>query len=1231
MSVSKIRAVRRIAVPAALLVGAAFVTTPAPATEGSARLVELRTEVERAQGPEVYGALRAVWQEWDRTDPTELEALLHTLSTEGRISPAARTYAGLLEAYARRRRGDLAGSHAHLKQLGFVEDWLVVGPFDNEGKGGFNRAFGPEEEGNGAIDLVHPYQGKERPTRYRLYPQAAATGWVDFGSLVRPQENVCAYAVTFVQGKKDPTHGISVWAGGAGAMRVWLNGKEVLRDEKYRSLDADRVSGTGKLEKGYNRVLVKACGTDQAPIFTLRIGKPDGSPDADLEVHADPTLSAADAGTRGPKPEMAKTAPTMGGPVPAFEQRIKGGDAHAFEKYARYLVQTSGDDPAERKAREYASKAAEKDPTIARLLLAGELAENRNQRSGWIEKAEARVNAGTPVDEKVKVLLARAAYARSGANWRDCIPYYEKALALEPENLTAILARVELYGEAGLKETAIALLERTLARRPKSVALLRALAAELREAGRTVEANEVMERYAQLRFDDPSFVKTQLDLALARRDAATARRFATRLVALAPDDASTLQAAAKTHVALGDRPSAIAAYRRALELSPEDADTLRALADLYGVYGQKDEQEKLLRRILEVKPQDKDVREYLAHMQPPKPRADENYARPAAEFLKDRGKPADGQGRRTLVDLQVTTVFPNGLSSRFHQVAFQPLTDATAAEARQYAFGYEGDTETVQLRGARIHRKNGTIDEATDSGETAADDPNMAMYTSGRAFYVNFPRIFPGDVVELQYRVEDVAERNNFNDYFGEVNYMQSPEPVTHSEYVLITPKTRKLVVNKPNIPGLVSKVEEKGEERIYRFTAENVPPMQREPLQPPYPELLGHVHVSTYQSWDEMGRWYWGLVKDQFVADDEVKRRVAEITKGLTDEKAKVRAVYDYVVQKTRYVALEFGIHGFKPYRCAQIFARGFGDCKDKATLIVTMLKELGIPATIVIVRTGMRGDFDTEPASLAPFDHAIAYVPSMNLFLDGTAEYTGSTELPAMDRGALALLVNEGKPKLVHMPDPPASESVTTRKIDAQVNADGGAQLAFSVDVTGVNASSYRQRYQNDSTRKSRITEDVGAELPGVDFAKIEANDMTDVEKPIAVRAKGKIKDLARKDGETASLSVGPKDYMVKEYASLSQRKRDIRISAQTTSVTEWTFHLPAGAKIQSAPQKLSGKSDYGTYAVDVDVKGNDATVRTTIAITKTRITAAEYPKFRAYCEEVDRALGQRLVYTR
>src|SRR5580700_73209 len=259
------------------------------------------------------------------------------------------------------------------------------------------------------------------------------------------------------------------------------------------------------------------------------------------------------------------------------------------------------------------------------------------------------------------------------------------------------------------------------------------------------------------------------------------------------------------------------------------------------------------------------------------------------------------------------------------------------------------------------------------------------------------------------------------------------------------------------------------------------------------------------------MGRWYWGLVRDQFVADDEVRRRVAEVTKGLKTDDEKVRAVYDYVVTKTRYVALEFGIHGFKPYRCAQIFARGFGDCKDKATLIVTMLKELGIPATIVIVRTQNRGDFETDPASLAPFDHAIAYVPSLDLYLDGTAEFTGSSELPAMDRAALALQVNEGHPKLVHLPDPPASESVSTKKVDATIGADGSATIDWRIDVSGVSASSWRARYHADATRKERVQEDLGAEFAGLALDKLDAADLEDLEKNVSMHARGKAAQFA------------------------------------------------------------------------------------------------------------------------
>ena len=1193
------------------------------------RLTRLSEEVVRGGMPLGYVPLRQLWAEWDQGDPAEVEEELRALASDARVAPPLRGYAGLLEAYARRRRGDLAGAKARITSLGFVGRWVVAGPFDNEGKGGLDRSFGPEDEIAEPLSMARTYEGKERPIMNRLTPDVFPYGWVDLGAMVRPAEKVCAYATTFVRDRRGGNRPLSLWFGAAGASKIFFDGLEVLKDAKYRDLDSERFGVTLTLREGWHRLTVKICGDEDAPMFALRLADASGAPDANLE--ADPDLAHAKeaAAVRFRKGERP-AAPTIAGPISSFEKLATKDDPAALEAYARYLVLTSSDDPAENRARDLARRAAEKARTIPRCLLAGDLAENRNQRAIWIDRAEDLAKRGGSLEEKINVLLARAGHTRGGANWRDAIPYYDRVLALDPDNVPASLARVELYGEAGLRETALSRLDLTLARRPRSVALLRATAAALRDLGRTTEAQELTARYAQLRFDDTTVMGDRIELALARRDPVTASRWVERLVETNPDSGRALAAAARAYIGLGDRPKAIAMHRRALDLAPDDVTTLRSLADVYALGGGADEQLRLLQRVLEQRPQEKDVREDVAHTEPSRPRADEVFARPAAEFLKLRDKPADGRNRRTLVDLQVTTVFPNGLASRFHQIVFQPLTDAAAAEAREYAFSFEADTETVQLRGAKIHRKGGQVVEAIESGEGPTDNPSMAMYSSARAFYVHFPRLDPGDVVELLYRVEDVTARNAFADYFGEVTYMQSTEPIARSEYVLITPRSRQFFFNKPQVPNLTQTVEEKGDTKVWHFVAENVPALEIEPSSPPVTETLGHVHVSTYKTWDDMGRWYWGLVRDQFTADDEVRRRVAEITKGLTDEKSKVRAVYDFVVQKTRYVALEFGIHGFKPYRCAQIFARGFGDCKDKATLIVTMLKELGIPATIVIVRTGMRGDFETEPASLAPFDHAIAYVPSMDIYLDGTAEWTGSTELPSMDRGALALQINEGKPKLVHMPEPTAADSISSKRIEATVGTDGSAQIDWRVDITGASASGWRQRYHAKATQKARVQEDLSSELPGVEITQITSNDLEDVEQKVQLKAKGRAPSYARRDGDSWTVGVGAKEHIVRTWAPLSSRRRDIRIYALSTQESETVVKLPQGAKVIGPPHPAEGKGQFGFYKVEVETTGNVVRVKTTVAITRSRIPAAEYGAFRAFCEQADRELGQSLTFT-
>jgi hypothetical protein len=203
-------------------------------------------------------------------------------------------------------------------------------------------------------------------------------------------------------------------------------------------------------------------------------------------------------------------------------------------------------------------------------------------------------------------------------------------------------------------------------------------------------------------------------------------------------------------------------------------------------------------------------------------------------------------------------------------------------------------------------------------------------------------------------------------------------------------------------------------------------------------------------------------------------------------------------------------------------------------------------------------------------------------------------------------------------------------SRRLDAVVNADGSAQIDWNVEVIGSGASAWRQRYHATATQRQRVQEDLGNEIPGLDVQAVSAGDLDDVERKVEIKAKGKAPSFARKDGETRTIGAGPREYLVRNYAPLSARHRDIRIQALSTQSNETIVKLPQGAKILAAPRASTGTTPYGTYNIETDVNGTTVRMKTTVTMTKSRIPASEYGKFRAFCEQVDRELGQTLTYT-
>lgn len=403
----------------------------------------------------------------------------------------------------------------------------------------------------------------------------------------------------------------------------------------------------------------------------------------------------------------------------------------------------------------------------------------------------------------------------------------------------------------------------------------------------------------------------------------------------------------------------------------------------------------------------------------------------------------------------------------------------------------------------------------------------------------------------------------------------------------------------------------------------------------PPWGEVLRYVHASTFKDWASMGRWYWALVRDQLDLDDETRALARKIGAGKTTDLEKVKAVYAWVTENTRYVALEFGIYGFKPRRCVQTVARGWGDCKDKATAIVTLLEELGVPATLVIVRTRQRGGWRSSVASLAPFDHAIAYVPSLELYLDGTAEHTGVTELPKMDLGALGLQVNAGNAKLVTLPGHDPKRNVIERRVHATLGPSGEAKLELGYVTRGVDAPAWRRRYLAESTRRDRLGEDLGSEFAGFSLtpgaAGVPVAELSDVEAPVRLELRGSSPSFARREAAGLSVPVTSGLRYVQTYAALTRRTQPVTIIAHSTRDDTFTVRLPAGMKLLSAPAASSGSTRFGSWSLTLSEQAGEITVKSRVELSVDQVSPRDYQEFRAFCAAIDTALTPRLVVGR
>jgi hypothetical protein len=645
-----------------------------------------------------------------------------------------------------------------------------------------------------------------------------------------------------------------------------------------------------------------------------------------------------------------------------------------------------------------------------------------------------------------------------------------------------------------------------------------------------------------------------------------------------------------------------------------------------------------LQKSLALRPQNPALKEMLRTL-----RGDDTTSTTPEAFalaaLLDEAKSAVTPNDDALILAEVShiRVQPSGLSSRFSQAVVKVLTQRGVEGWRQLPITWSPDRQEVRVLRARITKPDGSVVDSFGDEERNINEPWSGMYYDARARVLSFSALAPGDVLEVQWRIEDTAIDNLLSDYWGDVDSVQGTSRKLHYRYVVDMPKSRPLAWNAKQLPSWVTtSSKEEGERTIYRFEAKDVAKVVPEPSMPGWSEVATPLHVSTYQNWEQVGRYYWGLVREQLVPNEELKRAVESALKGVdrNDTQKVVAALYGFVVTHTRYVALEFGIHGYKPYRVDRILARKFGDCKDKASLIHAMLKVAGVELKLVLLRMRHLGTLSPEVASLAAFNHAIAYVPKLDLYLDGTAEFHGSRELPSADRVANVLIVEpDGTPNAVSRftttPEASAEDNLTTLSLDVTLKPDGSASAKGFQTSRGQSAPEQRRSFQTVGTRTATFEQIWAQSYPGLQVSELTATDTADLESPFTLKFGIAMPRFAEVGpGLLRFFPFGAGRSFTQAVAPLTERKQDLVLSGVFAHDMTMNYTLPPNFAVQELPPEVLEESPFGSLRIAVEKKDGKLRVTGRFTLARARITAKEYPEFRAWLMKVDQAFGRKLV---
>jgi len=605
-----------------------------------------------------------------------------------------------------------------------------------------------------------------------------------------------------------------------------------------------------------------------------------------------------------------------------------------------------------------------------------------------------------------------------------------------------------------------------------------------------------------------------------------------------------------------------------------------------------------------------------------------------------------------LVNERITTVDAEGRITEVLNYAVRILQ----REGRGYAIGHVGyipDSGKVKDLRAWLVRPSG---ETRRFGKDDVVDVTGALNDVYNEFRVR--TISAADEAEVGAVFAYSYAREDRSVFSQDDWDFQDELPVISSRYTLTLPvgwRADAVTFNHANVEPRVAGTS-------YTWELSNLAPVPAEPMSPGLTDLVPRLAVSyyppensslplkTFANWTDVAAWMSELEDPQVQVNDALSKKALQLTALAKTEYEKIRAIASYV-QHIQYISIQTGLGrggGYRPHASTEVFAKSYGDCKDKANLMRAMLKVVGIDAVLVSIYSGDPNYVRASWPSPQQFNHCIIAVkvsdetkastiiehPKLGrlIIFDPTDSETPLGDLPYYLQGSLALLDSKSATELVKMPTTPPEMNQLERVATLQLDANGAIAGRIQENANGQVAARFRTEFRQLSKPEynGMVERWLTAGATAARLDKIEPNDSA-AEGQFTLNVEFSAKQYGQLMQDRL-LVFKPAVVSRRESLALTagQRKHPVVLRANAYSETV-KVQLPAGFAVDEVPDPVKLETAFGSYTTSYQVVNGELVFKRQLSQRATTIPAAQYDVVRKFFESIRAAENAPVVLAR